>query len=89
MIVRNGISDEKLKMTEVGDPGMSPLEVPAQVGDNELLVESLWPGFSNDGYSSLSLEKKDHWIHWNMYFQQAGKKNHKITRVNNNDKKCD
>ena len=41
MIVRNGIPDEKLKMTEVRDPGMSPLEVPAQVGDNELLVESL------------------------------------------------
>ena len=39
MIARDGIPDEKLRMTEVGDPRMSPVEIPTQVGDDELMVE--------------------------------------------------
>lgn len=40
VISRDAISDERLRMTEVGDARMSPAEILAQVGDNELIVES-------------------------------------------------
>lgn len=67
---------------------MSPAEILAQVGDNELIVESFWPGIiltiSRNGYSSVRLEKKDQWVHWKMcYFPDKLKNNqtnHKILR---------